>query len=504
MVDYKELISNMLRDAGIEKDEFDCGAEKIYRDEPIMRTASQIDNDTPEIYRQLRRIASSPEAVRHSDAWVFCKQGRLIAELEDDCEYPYEFTRYYPTYQLMSDRQLRGYVTWRTGYRKGKAERTSLSFIFVYIYELLNLIGVESAEDAFRRLVALQQAYIPMYPQLKMYLDTWMGDFVAYYGLDSSLYYSAFDMGTDEAMIVLKRRTEHSNDEVFSALCSLSAYKLHTSKFYRDFPEDVKAVTCRVYDAYSEYCDRHRKKGLFETLFGIKVTIPFYRMFSSAVFYDSRKYKDHVYEVNELRKYSCCNGMWSRECYPVANDRNRELGKLLKAIDAIMRRKYGYKNQLKFDDYTKLVGGIIDKETENYLLDKKKKQRPKIEIEIDMSKLGGIRAAADITRDKLITEEDEAPDPVPAPVSEHEEKTVELDTSNEAGLDETEYRFIRCLLYGEDHKALLAEKKQMLSVIVDSVNEKLYDIFADTVIEFDCDDPVLIEDYTEELRGIAK
>ena len=42
----------------------------------------------------------------------------------------------------------------------------------------------------------------------------------------------------------------------------------------------------------------------------------------------------------------------------------------------------------------------------------------------------------------------------------------------------------------------------MLSVIVDCVNEKLFDLFGDTVIDFNGDVPELIEDYIEELKGI--
>ena len=36
----------------------------------------------------------------------------------------------------------------------------------------------------------------------------------------------------------------------------------------------------------------------------------------------------------------------------------------------------------------------------------------------------------------------------------------------------------------------------------DSVNEKLFDIFGDTVIEFSGDDPAVIEDYADELKGM--
>ena len=49
---------------------------------------------------------------------------------------------------------------------------------------------------------------------------------------------------------------------------------------------------------------------------------------------------------------------------------------------------------------------------------------------------------------------------------------------------------------------LLDEVGVMLSVLVDHINETLFDDFGDTVILFDGDQPELIEDYVEELRAL--
>ncbi len=39
-------------------------------------------------------------------------------------------------------------------------------------------------------------------------------------------------------------------------------------------------------------------------------------------------------------------------------------------------------------------------------------------------------------------------------------------------------------------------------MLVDAVNEKLYDLLGDTALEFDGGAPVLIEDYREDVEGI--
>ena len=42
----------------------------------------------------------------------------------------------------------------------------------------------------------------------------------------------------------------------------------------------------------------------------------------------------------------------------------------------------------------------------------------------------------------------------------------------------------------------------MLTVAIDEINERLFDDFGDTVINFDGDTPEIIEDYKEELKGM--
>ena len=69
-------------------------------------------------------------------------------------------------------------------------------------------------------------------------------------------------------------------------------------------------------------------------------------------------------------------------------------------------------------------------------------------------------------------------------------------------LSETERAFLHCLLEHQPYADLLRQGGVMLSVLVDHINETLFDDFGDTVILFDGDQPELIEDYVEELRAL--
>ena len=125
----------------------------VYKDEPIVRTGRQAYGQHSTGPRRKRRGASSlwelagslaelvseattptPHAISsmralarnrsgrvsaYADPQIFYEQARLMEGYEDDCPYEGAFQRYYPTYEDMTDAQLRGYFTWRTNVRKG-------------------------------------------------------------------------------------------------------------------------------------------------------------------------------------------------------------------------------------------------------------------------------------------------------------------------------------------------------------------------------------------------
>ena len=120
---------------------------KVYQDEPLPERRGDEAFFLPEACREMRRLAYAHSRLVRSDAEIFFRQGKRMETFEDSFEYRGGFFRYFPTYQAMDDRQLRGYFSWRTQVRKGRIEATSLSFAFVYLYELLNGIGVRTPEE---------------------------------------------------------------------------------------------------------------------------------------------------------------------------------------------------------------------------------------------------------------------------------------------------------------------------------------------------------------------
>ena len=490
MGDLQDLLQSLLKKLGPPKEEE--VTSKVYADEPIIMTASQMKQYTPPKYRDMRKIARSRGYYFDADAKLFYEQAKFMEDFEDHFEYRGEFSRYYPTYQVMNDLQLRGYFSWRTDVRSGKIEKTFLSFVFVYIYELLNGIGVTSEEEGFHALKGFWEAYRDHDAHVDMYMKLWLKDYVVYHGLDKALLAGIMDTGFDESLMTLLRPETHQIHEVFEALNTHSSYNLENSRFYKKYPDDMETVVYRVFLQLSEYYNRRRKNNLCEKFFG-KMLPYSYTMFQSAVVYLPKRHPDGIYEINEIHRYVCKNGLWGCEQFFWNGGKSQEIGALLKNIDFYMRDAYHFKSTLKEAKSTKLFLETIQTVIQEYEAEKKRNAKPKIDI--DLSKLQGIRKTSLETQSKLLVEEEpEAVETVPEPVL----------PANETNLDDGAYRFLQCLLYDQPYQDAVRESGRMLSVLVDSVNESLMDVIGDTVLLLEGDEPELIEDYIDELKGIIK
>jgi len=428
-------------------------------------------------------------AYRQSRESIFIKQGKLLAGYEDDYVYDRRVTHYFPTYQSLTNPELRGYFSWRTKLRRGNLQKTSLTYAFLYIYELLNQIGVADPMDGYRKLTEFRDAYGALDDGILPYLNLWLMDYVVYYNLDAGLLADTPQVRFNRGIAVLDSIQSRGDEEVIRAVKQLSPKWLERSKFYREYREDCDTVTVRVLRRMSAHYNARCKKTMVEQYFG---SFSQYRviLFDAAVFYERQVEGSRQYKVDENYIYRCRNGLWSVQKYNCLPHSNGKLGDVLKAIDGVMRECYGYGRPIQYKLDTKWILKIIQEEARNLLTEKKAAEEKKITI--DYSRLARIRSDAAVTRDRLMVEEEaeeEAP-PVqtPAPAEEPEDTPLTRD----------EYRLLQSLLYGRDY-GWVRSSGLMLSVLVDGINDKLYDTFSDSVLLGD-DPPELIEDYIADLK----
>ena len=556
-------------------------SNEIYADEPILKTGRQMQNFLPDQYRKMREISRWQEDPKGgagrwlSEAELFYRQGLLMANFEDDCPYNGTFKSYFPTYNAMSDRQLRGYFTWRAQVRRGTVEETSTSFAFLYLYELICGIGVDDPLNGFNKIKAFWDVYRAFEPGIDRFARVWLQDYAVFHGLDPKLLRDSKTVMFDNALIELRRAArdlvpapapsgqtpkrrktseptlplppdEVREERLMAAINALSTYNLSNSRLNRSHRRDLCHVACAVYVRMARYYDTHRKTGIVASLFGEETAMP-YTMFASAVFFAPERHEDCEYRLDPIHIYRCQNGFW--ECMRIHGSRQKssKLGEMMRACDQRLRLALDPAHPLKEEKVPKYLAKIIDDETVAWLSWDAAHQP--VKINIDLSQLGHIRSAAAQTREALLIDEEredgasaeaEAADsgqpeaepvtdaivgPVVAPIRQDltDEPTISTeqfgvvapllaptpafaaaapaDATNE--LAPAADAYLRALL---EHNAVQAESAVVQSgqsedMLVDAINEALFDLVGDTVIEFSAAEPQIIEDYEADVRG---
>ena len=556
-------------------------SNEIYADEPILKTGRQMQNFLPDQYRKMREISRWQDDPKGgagrwlSEAELFYRQGLLMADFEDDCPYNGTFKSYFPTYNAMSDRQLRGYFTWRAQVRRGNIEETSASFAFLYLYELICGIGVDDPHDGFDKIKAFWDAYRAFEPGIDRFARVWLQDYAIFHGLDPKLLHDSKTVAFDNALIELRRAVrdlvpasapsdqapkrrktseptiplppnEAREERLMAAINALSTYNLNNSRLDRSHHRDLRHVACAVYVRMARYYDTHRKTGIVASLFGEETAMP-YTMFASAVFFAPERHEDCEYRLDPIHIYRCQNGFW--ECMRIHGSRQKssKLGEMMRACDQRLRLALDPAHPLKEEKVPKYLAKIIDDEIVAWLSWDAAHQP--VKIDIDLSQLGHIRSAAAQTREALLIDEEREDDaledaeaagpgkpearpmteaivePVAAPMEQDEDDEPTISTEQfgvvapllapaptpatampadiTSALAPAAEDYLRALLEQNAAQAASAVEKseQSEDMLVDSINETLFDLVGDTVIEFGAAGPQIIEDYEADVRG---
>lgn len=551
-------------------------SNEIYADEPILKTGRQMQNFLPDQYRKMREISRWQDDPKGgagrwlSEAELFYRQGLLMAGFEDDCPYNGTFKSYFPTYNAMSDRQLRGYFTWRAQVRRGTVEETSTSFAFLYLYELICGIGVDNPLDGFNKIKAFWDVYRAFEPGIDRFARVWLQDYAVFHGLDPKLLRDSKTVMFDNALIELQRAArdlvpapapsgqtpkrrkiseptlplppdEAREERLMAAINALSTYNLSNSRLDHSHRRDLRHVACAVYVRMARYYDTHRKTGIVASLFGEETAMP-YTMFASAVFFAPERHEDCEYRLDPIHIYRCQNGFW--ECMRIHGSRQKsgKLGEMMRACDQRLRLALDPAHPLKEEKVPKYLAKIIDDEIVAWLSWDAAHQP--VKIDIDLSQLGHIRSAAAQTREALLIDEEREDGtladaevtvaerreakPVAGTIAEPVATTMQQDGASEptisteqfgvvapllapaptsadtaSALDPAADAYLRALLEqnAAQTASAVAQSGKSEDMLVDTINEALFDLVGDTVIEFGAAGPQIIEDYEADVRG---
>ena len=538
---------------------------------PVNPESSPESDEIRGLFVRMRDIARAYRAVhdfsrffdrrvQSENAAIFYKQGMFMKDFSDDFPEKVPFSQYYPYYQMMGYKQLRTYFTWRTEVRKGNVSDTSLSYAFLYIYELLNNIGVETPQEGLEKLMFFWKAFRPINNTVDKYILKWLKDYHVYYELPHSF----------KEFVTANDLTEHypgivDTKDDFDLFCAVSKYNFRKSSFFTDDRKELitgclRFVTDRLRQIFSE-----NGIDFYKTIFSPPRKISEWTPFGGALFYNWLNQPDRRVILSANEMYVCSRNRWKFSKLVASEDGRQLIGYVTKQAESALRNitKYKYKLTADINMVEHPVLGELRRKglsLEALINDAVKeyyREATKIVVKVDFSKLSLIRREALATQEKLTVDEvdkvdelkmltvdepeeqlslvEKKPLPVeeqllpveeqlslaedqPLPVMDADNFTFAVpkempviadDTSSisdewEAlrnALSETEIRALSALLNGEKSlKKFADECGIMLEVLADGINEKAMDYIGDGLLDEEFE---IYEDYKDHIKGMV-
>ena len=470
--------------------------------------------DVPEKIRQMRQLYQYSAGSFAQKCRSFYLQARFMEDYTDDYPCNDTVTRYFPTYQDLNVRQLRGYFTWRTRVRQGEYRPIAPSLACLYLYELLNGIGAGSPREALARMRDFETGFLDAgygEDRIRKHLHQWMLEFAIIHDLppeEARQYADPALLERDAALDVLRSCDARTDGQVFDALDALSGRKLAQSPVVRRAGEKGMRLFARVWRCGTAQA-RSRGDDLFTACFGERQVFP-WRPLESAVYWQQSPHPDTDYALDACRTLRCRRGYWREQRYENLYFDWKMLRGLLRRSDQQLRRALKTGHYLRESAADAWAAPLVEAALAAERQAEQEAARPRITI--DLTGLDRIRQDAARTCSSLLAgeEADSGPEPAPAqskaplppaPLPGAPAPAV-LQPAPEAALDRVEQQVLQALLQGQPVQPILQAARRMPSVVADGINAALFDAVGDNVLDCDGGAILLVEDYRQEVQQL--
>lgn len=483
--------------------------------------------------------------VQRDNGEVFYKQARLMEGFEDNYVKEVSLSLYFPYYQMLNYEQLRTYFTWRTFVRKGEVRKTSLSYVFLYIYELLSNIGVEDPQDGLEKLMFFRDTYNLLDKSAEKYLVRWLKDYFIYYSPEKTFKDFTARYGLNEYYPeTLKPESD------FDLFCGISKYDIRKSAFFTG--DNIDLIRDCFYFCLDKIRQAFEKAGMGfdDVLFRPTKKLIVWKPFRDAVFYPWLKQADRRVVISANEIYICKDNEWKSSTVITTEKGRQFIGFVMKQMEAVLRKLTGYKFKIsanvtmvhadtlkvlnKYNLYIeKIVAGAV---TEYY------REATKTVVAVDSDSLARIREEALETQEALIVEDfnfsgtkqsvsgpEQGVSGMEQGVSGSElgvsgtdqnifadllenEDVVRAEAGGDGGeadvwgsfrdvLSECELGALGVLLGKGDVKEFADENGVMVEVLVDGINEKAMDFIGDNLLDEGFE---VYEDYLRDVSSLLE
>ncbi|MCM3782142.1 TerB N-terminal domain-containing protein [Neobacillus mesonae] len=307
------------------------------------------------------------------------------------------FHSYWPTYDQMSSEQYKWYFYWRSEVRSGNYPDTDLSYLFVYVYELINGIGWGNPSEGYDLMNRTWQAYRKKHPKLDTYMREWLYDFSMIHELEytNEETFKKLPRNMSNELKELEWQRRFHADPVdlkWESLFQLLDYDPERSRFYIESGRyEMTNFTPKVIALVDQFL--YKTKGVrlisrFE---------PRPRRLSRTLF------RSALYDHQLYGRTKVVTSIPISEHKPL----RAYLTQLVRFTENKLRELKGYKGRLRGieieDEVGELVTRYLKKEMQTLKDQTAKAVRP--QVQINRSRLLQLQRESDEVRDMLLTDE---------------------------------------------------------------------------------------------------
>lgn len=324
------------------------------------------------------------------------KAKELEAAVEETAEFV-PFQTYWPTYDEMQPRQLKWYLFWREEVRSGRYPDTDLSYLFVYLYELIHGIGWSEPAEGYALMERVWQGYRQRYPKLDLYVREWLYDLALVFQLEELPAEPMAKLPRNLSMELkeLEWRRRFAADPLelsWDLLITLTDYDAEKSRFYvEQGRKDMRSYVPKVISVVDGYLLRSKGIRILEMFKPMETKVSRF-LFRSAVY-------DHdLYGRTKTVSILPYSGHPPLRAF---------LTQLVRLTENKLRELTGFKGKLRGievgPEIEQLVGRYLSKEFERRKAEEAKARTPKVKI--NAAKLRKLQQESNEVRDMLLSEE---------------------------------------------------------------------------------------------------
>ena len=463
----------------------------------------------------------------------FLAQARLNAERTRSAAPFVPFLENWPTYADMTRPQQAWYFYWRTELRKDNNLPTSISYILVHAYELINQIGVSSPQDSFDQLARLWQSYRDEQPYLDDCLIDWCADLLIVHqlpmqALDWYAQVAPLDClpkGYEDLLLEAWVHGDGDFDQLnMDFLYQVCGYTPQRNKFYQKHHKKIgfEEAFKRALSAIDDHLRKNGEQGLF-LMHDVGAPAWYSREPFAEAIHEYPIYQE--VDVAEVRRWTA------------SAELTQTLASIIRQAENILRKEANFRAQLR--------DVAVPQGWEEIIRAAIVAPPPQRKVEIDLAHADLIRQESETIRQRLIVEDEieeeaevEGRAVVPSqhradmtPVLDQPNTHVERDSDPaEVAIEpengastlplDAEWIEFAALLQAKHWRALMviSETQDVNSKLdalarsvhstanqlIDQINEFGLETIGDTIIETSETTPSVIDEYTGPVETLMK